>query len=153
MSAPVPLDHDWRAAHPLPAIADADKYGRGRVLTVGGSRRVPGAIGLAGEAAFRVGAGKVRIATVESAALGLGLAIPEAGMVALPETDEGEISARGAGLLREQIGSCDTLVFGPAMARTDDIGPLVGEVLAQPRTGLTLVVDAAAMAVCVDRPD
>ena len=57
----------------LPAPGDG-KESRGRVLVIGGSRSSPGAVRLAGEAALRAGAGKLRIATVGSvtAVLGVG---------------------------------------------------------------------------------
>jgi hydroxyethylthiazole kinase-like uncharacterized protein yjeF len=145
-----PLDAAWQAGHPLPPIDAGDKYARGRVLVVGGSRRVPGIIGLTAEAALRVGAGKARIATVESAALPLGLRVPEAGMVALPETAPGEIAAAGAPLILEQLGSCDTLVLGPAMASTADLPQLLGQLLGAPREGLSLLLDAAPMTACAD---
>jgi hydroxyethylthiazole kinase-like uncharacterized protein yjeF len=114
-------------------------------LAVGGSRRVPGVIALTGEAAFRVGAGKVRIGTVESAAIPLGLTMPEAGMVALPETAKGEIASDAAPAIIEQLASCDALVFGPAMAGSDDLADLVEAVLGTPRANVALVLDAAVM--------
>ncbi|MDB5718615.1 MAG: NAD(P)H-hydrate dehydratase, partial [Sphingomonas bacterium] len=54
----IPLDARWLAAHPLPRHeAGTDKNSRGKVLAVGGSATVPGAIRLTAEAAFRAGAG------------------------------------------------------------------------------------------------
>ena len=69
MSRASPLDAAWRAAHPLPDHGNCtDKNDRGRVLLVGGSMFVPGALSLTGEAALRAGAGKLQIATVDAAA-------------------------------------------------------------------------------------
>src|SRR3954465_15676679 len=64
-----------RFALPQPDEQD-DKDERGRVLAVGGSAEVPGALLLSGIAALRSGAGKLQLATVASAAIGLGLAVP-----------------------------------------------------------------------------
>ena len=51
-----PIDAQWRAAHPLPAIGDGmDKEERGRALVIGGSAFVPGALLLTGEALLRAG--------------------------------------------------------------------------------------------------
>ena len=92
MAEPTPLDSDWLRAHPLPEPAvDADKNERGRVLAVGGCRSVPGGIRLTAEAALRAGAGKVRVATIDSAAIALGVAMPEIAVFGLGEDDEGEI--------------------------------------------------------------
>jgi ADP-dependent NAD(P)H-hydrate dehydratase len=72
---------------PLPQPAeDGDKDQRGRVLVIGGSLAVPGAALLAATAALRAGAGKLQIATCQSLALPLGLAVPEALVIRLPET-------------------------------------------------------------------
>ena len=47
---------------PLPSPG-GNKNEKGRLLIVGGSRQTPGAVLLAAEAALRVGAGKVQVAT------------------------------------------------------------------------------------------
>ena len=72
---------------PLPQPAeDGDKDQRGRVLVIAGSASVPGAALLAATAALRAGAGKLQIATCQSIATHLGLAVPEALVLGLPET-------------------------------------------------------------------
>src|ERR671921_2224871 len=81
---------------------DGDKDQRGRVLVVAGSASVPGAALLAATAALRAGAGKLQIATCQSLALPLGLAVPEALVIGLPETEAGEIDPGAARLLRER---------------------------------------------------
>src|SRR5215213_10701446 len=65
---------------PLPDSGNS-KYDRGRVLVVGGAARTPGAVQLAGLAALRVGAGHLTMAVAASAAVGLALTTPEAGVV------------------------------------------------------------------------
>ena len=46
---------------PLPALPrESDKNARGRILIVGGSEEVPGAVLLAAHAALRAGAGRFR---------------------------------------------------------------------------------------------
>lgn len=56
---------DW----PLPVPpADGDKEEKGRILLVGGSPEMPGAIMLAATAALRAGAGKLAVATAASVA-------------------------------------------------------------------------------------
>ncbi|MGZ4660773.1 MAG: NAD(P)H-hydrate dehydratase, partial [Arthrobacter sp.] len=84
-SSPVPVTpsllRDWR----LPAPG-ADKYSRGSVLVVGGARSTPGAALLAGVSALRAGAGKLTLAVAGSVAVQLGVAVPECGAIAMPET-------------------------------------------------------------------
>src|SRR5829696_4470943 len=84
-------------AWPLPQPSDdADKEGRGRVLVVAGAPDLPGTAILAATAALRAGAGKLRIATVESIAPHVGIAVPEARVLALPEAAGGAIDSGAA---------------------------------------------------------
>ncbi|WP_420139590.1 NAD(P)H-hydrate dehydratase [Sphingomonas sp.] len=141
------LDLAWRTANPLPRREDgADKNARGRVFAAGGSRRVPGALALTAQAALRVGAGKVRMGTIEAAAIPLGLVMPEAGVVALPEGADGELGADAAAGINEQLESCDAFIFGPGMGGRSDVDRLTRQVIATPRAALTIVLDAAPLA-------
>ncbi|WP_294390138.1 NAD(P)H-hydrate dehydratase [uncultured Sphingomonas sp.] len=145
--SPPRIDRDWRCANPLPPIdSGTDKNSRGRVLAVGGGRRVPGGLALVAEAALRVGAGKVRMATIEPLAIPLGLLMPEAGMVALPENERGEIAADAAPLIREQMETCEAAVLGAAMSGREEVDVLLRASIAAPRDGLALVLDAACVA-------
>src|SRR5687767_3201139 len=84
------LDLDLLRQWPLPMPDEqGDKEQRGSVLIVGGSREMPGAIILAAEAALRAGAGKLAIATGQSVAQLVALAIPESRVIGLRETDGG----------------------------------------------------------------
>jgi hydroxyethylthiazole kinase-like uncharacterized protein yjeF len=80
-----------------------------------GSRDVPGAALLCATAAMRAGAGKLRIATVESAAPRLGIAMPEAMVIAVPEQDDGGFAARAKKTLAEQAACVDAIVAGPGV--------------------------------------
>ena len=148
MSQPVTVDDDLLRAWPLPSPDhDADKEARGRVLVVGGSNEVPGALLLAGIAALRVGAGKLRIATTDRAATALAVAMPEARVFGLPEDDGGTIAAGAASAVGELAGAVDAVVVGPGMTSPDAIVGLVSAIAVQPRP--SVVLDAAAL-FCVD---
>ncbi|MBB6123343.1 NAD(P)H-hydrate dehydratase [Sphingobium subterraneum] len=142
----VVIDSAWLAAHPLPVHEPGtDKNGRGRVVIVGGSALVPGALRLTAEAALRTGAGKVRAATIAAAAISLGVTMPEIAVTALPQDQNGEIANDAANNLRGPISQCDTLVFGPGMSTQDGTGTLIQGVLKTPRPDLSLVLDAAGV--------
>jgi len=130
---------------PLPLLAkNADKKARGDVLVVGGSRAMPGAVLLAGVAALRVGAGRVQVATASEVTAALGVAFPEARMVALPTNRRGELAPTGAALLREHLDGCCTLLIGPGMLDH----ALASRILRGARSATldyTLVLDAAAL--------
>src|SRR5436853_5381724 len=81
------LLREW--ALPDPA---GGKESRGTVLVVGGSRFTPGAVLLAGEAALRAGAGRLQLGVTATTAPALSIAVPEAKVVSLPETDSGSVA-------------------------------------------------------------
>ncbi len=143
---PETLDTDWLRRHPLPLIdSDSDKKARGRVLVVGGAEFVPGALRLTGEAALRAGAGKLQMATVRSAAMSLGVLVPEAAMIALPAQEDGEIAVGAADVLKPQLARCDALVLGPGMNVSAGTDQLVADILDATEPPVTIVLDAAAM--------
>ncbi len=142
----IEIDADWRAANPLPPIADdASKKSRGRLLVIGGARRLPGPIRLTGEAALRVGAGRVRLATLESLTAALGVAFPEVGVIGLPEQD-GELMPGPPDLLPEQAAQHNAVVLGPGMADKAAAARLVEALTREPAPDTPLLLDAAAVA-------
>lgn len=141
-----PLDSGWIAANPPPVHGDGTtKNSRGRVLVIGGSRRVPGAVRLTGEAALRAGAGKLQMATVGAATVMLGLLVPEAAAVALPEDDAGEIASLDGKELEKALEGCDSLVIGPGIGDPDAAERLLRQALAALSNEAVLVVDAMAI--------
>jgi len=132
---------------PLPPLhSDDDKESRGRVLVVGGSTLVPGAILLAGVGALRAGAGKLQLATVRAAAVGLGLAVPESLVVPLAQTRAGEIAGtRATAALRKYAGDADALLLGPGMATGPSAGALLAALVPLVGDATTLVLDGAGV--------
>ncbi len=143
----IALDAAWRSAHPLPMPSgETDKNSRGQVLVIGGAARVPGAVMLTAEAALRVGAGKVRIATIAAAAIPIGIAMPEIGVIALPEDDGGNIAVVDDDALIATLDRVDAVVVGPGMGDRDAAATLVRWVAARVNADATLLLDGAAVA-------
>jgi ADP-dependent NAD(P)H-hydrate dehydratase len=137
---------------PLPQPdADGDKEGRGRVLVIGGSPEMPGAAILAATAALRAGAGKLQIATCRSVAQAIAVAVPEARVFALPETQSGAIDAKGIRQIEEYIGKARGVLVGPGLCDEEAIARLVKSMLTHVASG-TLVLDANALNVLEDSP-
>ena len=138
---------------PLPEPDErGSKEERGRILVAGGERQNPGALLLAGTAALRSGAGKLRLATVESIAIALGVAIPEARVFALPETSGGAIAPTAAEEVVRLAGGVDALVLGPGMIDEASANPLTGAVLAL-LDGPALALDAGCFSYIAANPD
>lgn len=101
---------------PLPMPEEGGKEQRGTVLVLGGSAELPGAIFLAGTAALRAGAGRLRIATTESVAVATAVALPEARVIGLRQTSEGHIDPTEATRLPALAKRCDALLIGPGLS-------------------------------------
>ena len=114
-----PLDQAALDSHPLPPVTDGDKESKGRILVIAGSRAVPGAALLCATAAMRAGAGKLRIATVQSVAPRIGVLMPEAMVVALTEEGDGGFAERAAKPLAEQAANVDAVVAGPGVKHNE----------------------------------
>lgn len=139
---------DW----PLPS-PEGDKSARGTVLVVGGSRATPGAVLLAGTAAMRAGAGKLQIVTTESTALALGVAVPEAMVIGLPETSSGAVAADPPDVVHDLASQADVVVIGPGLFEGDDTTALLGTVLGAIGDDTAVVIDACALASVAERPE
>lgn len=136
---------------PLPKLeAHADKVSRGDVLVVGGSRQIPGAVLLAGQAALRAGAGRVQVATARGAAPALAMAFPEARVIGLSETRQGEIGLRGARELSDELARAKAVLIGPGMREQAAAEQLLREAL-RAKHEFTAVLDAAALRVFRER--
>jgi hydroxyethylthiazole kinase-like uncharacterized protein yjeF len=147
------LDDGWRKVHPLPSLsAGQDKDGRGRVLAVGGSRLVSGAIRLTGEGALRVGAGKVQLATTAEATTCLGVQFPEAATIGLATGTDGEIASTAGRAIKSNLASCDALVVGPGMADRGTSCGLIEEISTLLDPDASAVLDAGALTGCRHRP-
>src|SRR3954452_443791 len=94
------------------------KNARGSILVIGGSTETLGAVLLAAEGAMRAGAGKLQVATVASLAPFAALALPEALVRGLPETDDGAISADAADVVRGLGEAAGAVLIGPVGAAT-----------------------------------
>src|SRR3954454_24231682 len=139
-------------AWPLPQPDESgDKESRGRVLIVGGSLEMPGAIILAATAALRSGAGKLQIATCCSIAPHVAVAVPEARVFALPETNTGGIRPDATAELVERGGQAEAMLIGPGMVDEAATRALLGQLL--PQLDHTVVVLDAIALTCEMRPE
>jgi hydroxyethylthiazole kinase-like uncharacterized protein yjeF len=136
------LDREALDQHPLPPVVDGGKETKGRILVVAGSRDVPGAALLTATAAMRAGAGKLKIATVESAAAAVGVAMPEAMVIGLPQADDGGFGAGAVDEIRDAAADVDAVVAGPGVKRSDMCKRLADVLL---ETEAALALDVALL--------
>ncbi len=130
-----------------------DKHARGTVLVAGGSRYTPGAVLLAGVAALRAGAGRLQLAVAETTAPALSIAVPEAKVVGLPETDGGSVAGDVPDTLLELAGKADVVAIGPGLDNIDETAALLHRLLGALAPGTPLVLDAYALGALSKEPE
>lgn len=131
---------------PLPPPG-VGKESRGRTIVVGGSTRTPGAVLLAAESALRCGAGKLQVATTRTTAAAMGVAVPEALVLPLPETADGGIDpscAAEGGELTELVENAHATLLGVGAVGEQDVRSLLDQLV--PRLRNVVVLDALGLA-------
>ena len=131
----------WKAIrHHLPKRnRDSNKGNFGHVLVIGGDYGMGGAVRMAAEAAYRVGAGLVSVATR-----------PEhATIVSAPRPEIMCHSVEQAEDLDALIAGCSVIVIGPGLGKSDWSKALYGRVL---KSKKPKVVDADALNLLAQQP-
>ncbi len=95
---------------------DSHKGTFGRAIVAAGSVNYPGAAVLAGEAAYRVGAGLVTLAVPSVLQSMLAPQLPEATWLLLP-SEMGAIGEGGAAVLQPELVSTQALLLGPGFGK------------------------------------
>ena len=114
MPEPISVTEDTLRGWPLPEPGSS-KDARGVALVIGGSRSTPGAVILAGESVLRAGGGKLQVATADSQAGQVSLALPEALVRGFPESESGDIDADARDELSEMADGAAVTLLGPGL--------------------------------------
>jgi hydroxyethylthiazole kinase-like uncharacterized protein yjeF len=129
---------------PVPGPAkEGSKEERGRVLIIAGAVEMPGAAILASTAALRAGAGKVRVATAEAAAVAVGAAVPELFVLGIAE---GKRRASSLKAILDSATKADVVLIGPGVRDEDATRRLLPELLRIEKLR-ALIIDAAALPI------
>ena len=112
-------------------------------MVIGGAADVPGALVLSGIAALRVGAGKLRLAGPRSAMTAIGVTVPEARVIGLPETGEGVLDRR-SGSRAADVANAEAILIGPGMLNEEAIRGFMDEIIRRVADRV-LVIDALAL--------
>lgn len=119
---------------------DAHKGSTGRVLLVGGSAGMMGAVGMAGESALRSGAGYCVAAVPESCVSILEARVAEVVKRGLPETAARTLAAAAIEAIADEALRADVVAIGPGLSREPETAELVRGLLE--RLDGPLVLDA-----------
>lgn len=151
---PRDLDASLLRSWPLPIpSSDADKEERGHVLILGGSREMPGAVILAAVAALRAGAGKLTVATGNSVAQLVALAIPESRVLGLAENEAGGFTVEAVAALDPLADRINAVLIGPGMQDEEASARLVHALLPRLQgSDTSVLLDAEAMGAILHPP-
>jgi NAD(P)H-hydrate epimerase len=130
-----------------PRRADSDKRDHGRLLIIGGSDRMPGAVLMNTRAALGSGAGLVTVCLPESVRARAAVADPEAMWLGLATHRDGTADAKSLAVLRPLLDGKDALLIGSGMG--EQAARLIRSVVSR-FTG-DLVLDADALRPVVVR--
>jgi NAD(P)H-hydrate epimerase len=148
------VDLEWARQALPPRPLDAHKGTFGTCLAVAGSVNYTGAALLAGQAAYRSGAGLVTLAVPASLHAALAGQFPEATWLPLPEYN-GFIAAGGSSLVLDALERATALLLGPGFGLTDETGQFIDNLLegmaARAKT-LPLVIDADGLKLLARLP-
>jgi len=124
---------------------DANKGTFGHVLVCGGSANYIGAMYLACEAAARVGAGLVTLATPRSLQPTLASKLTEATYAPLPESEPGVVAEDAIDALRPFLANADVLLLGCGLGQSDAALALVKSLFRGTARLPSLILDADAL--------
>ena len=128
----------------LPARpADANKGTFGKVLVVAGAKNMAGAAYLSAKAAYRVGAGLVKICTAEENRVILQTLLPEAVLMTYGTSP--------AEALAEQVRLADVIAVGPGLGQSEEAYQIVKCVLHEARGAVVADADALNLAAVMKR--
>ena len=139
----------------LPHIPrDANKYSRGSLLVLAGSRRYSGAGVLATLAAEKAGAGYVSLATPASAApAARNHLICSPVIVALEDEEQGSFVATALPAILQEMRRVSAVCAGPGITVQENTKALIGELLQHAaQNNLPLLLDADALGILAADP-
>ncbi len=110
--------------------ASANKGTFGKAMIVAGSLNYSGAPALAGQAAYRVGAGLVTVAAPQPVIPMIGAHLIEATWVLLPH-DMGVINVPAASVIRREMAGYTAMLIGPGLGQEDDTKEFIQALLVE----------------------
>lgn len=138
----------------IPALPSRDpwmhKGEAGRVFCVAGSVGMVGAATLCSRAALRAGAGLVRVGMPWRLAAVVAGRDPNVMSAALPETEDGTVSAMAAGKILAALEGYDVLLIGPGISTNPQTVQVVRSLL--PQVKAKMVIDADALNAIAKEP-
>lgn len=137
-----------------PRVRNSHKGNYGHLLILAGSFGKTGAAAMAGQAALKMGAGLVTVATAESCLPIVASTMPELMTEPLPETPSRTISSQALGRVMELLEGKDALLLGPGLSTHPETSSLVLNLLERIKNAtIPVIVDADGLNIISTRPE
>lgn len=118
----------------------------GKVLIIGGSNEMRGAVAFGAKAALAGGAGLVYVATTQKVWNTVAKLVPDSVAILLGENEKGGISVNNKSILKKAIDQVDSIVIGPGMGNSDETYEIVKYVV-ENSEAKPVILDADALNV------
>ena len=124
------------------------KYSNGKVLIIGGSTGLSGAIIMSSIAALKSGAGAVVAAIPDTISAHFSRKLSDIIKVILASTDEGSISGSSYAVISNRIKLSDAVLLGPGLSLNKETEKFVFDVIK--KCNKNMVIDADALTILAD---
>ncbi len=129
-----------------PAYSHKGTYGR--ILIMGGSPGLTGAVAMAGEAALRCGSGLITAGVPAGLNPVLEVKLTEVMTLPLPETETQGISSRALEPVLTRLKQCDAAGFGPGVSPEEEARAFLEGLIRE--TPVPLVIDAGGLTLLAE---
>ncbi len=129
---------------------DSHKYSAGKVLTIAGSEKLPGAAALTAKSALAIGAGASILCYPSSAKELVHSKLESVVVETYDDESKGFLSAKNVAELSENIKWADVVAIGPGLGRNEETQKSVLEILKKHKTK-KFVIDADAIYALRDK--
>ncbi|MEO6692757.1 MAG: NAD(P)H-hydrate dehydratase [Saprospiraceae bacterium] len=117
------------------------KYSNGKVLFIGGSKGLSGAVMLSSISTLKSGAGAVAAGVPKSVYKLLGKKLFEVMMIELDENKDGTVSSNQSDKLKKRINWADCVLLGPGLSINDETKEFVKEIISNCEKNLVIDAD------------
>lgn len=135
---------DYYRQNAMPLLPARDNSGNkgtfGKVLVIAGSKNMSGACELCAKAAYRIGAGMVKIVTPEENRIMMQSKVPEALLTTYSSDSDKQFLNKMKNNFRQDMEWADCIIIGPGLGKSEMASFLLSEVLRE--SGKPLIIDA-----------
>lgn len=145
------IDRNFIVSNVPSRIKHGHKGTFGKLLCVGGSSGLSGAVFMCGQAGMKTGCGTVKLCVPESIAQILEIKTTEVMTVSCPDDGSGQLSESGIGEILKNASDSDAVVFGCGIGRSPHIYRILEKLIQS--VSVPVIIDADGVYALSRNPD